>query len=136
MMISLFTILPLREWQGTKLPFPIGVYDLLEISGAPFDLTAWRKIPQRIYMGELDTNDTVPYRDSWSEKEATLIKNLLGKKMMPNRWQRVQEILKSTDSKVEFATYRQIGHTITLDIENDLVKFFTANRPIVEMEKE
>ncbi len=120
-------ILPVTEWKGTRLEFPIGVSDFNEISGSEFNLDSWLKVPQRIYMGELDTNDTVPFRDSWDEHEAKLITKLFGKKLIPDRWSKVQEIYSSVGSRAEFQTYKQIGHIVTLDIENDLVRFFESN---------
>lgn len=126
--INALPTLPLKEWQNQKLPFPIGVGDLEIVTGEKFDVKAYLKIPQKIYMGELDTNDTVPFRDSWSEREAEIIRKTFGTKMMPERWIKIQSILKSTGAKVNLTTYPGVGHSVTPEIEEDIFQFFSAHR--------
>ena len=125
--VNALPILPVREWKGSRLHFPIGIDDLAELTGRSFDLQTWQKVPLYIYMGNLDVNDTVPFRDSWDSEDAELVNRLFGKIMMPDRWTQVQRVFTSIGSKAQFVTYNQIGHTVTLDIENNLVNFFLAN---------
>ncbi len=125
--INALPILPLKKYQGQKLPYPIGVDDFKEISGEEFDLKTYLKVPQKIYMGQLDTNDTVPFRDSWDEKEADFIKRILDEKMMPERWNKVQQILKGSGANVLLSTYPGVGHAVPPNIEEDIYQFFLTN---------
>jgi len=126
--INALPILPLKKWRGQKLHYPIGVGDLKEITGEDFDSKTFLQIPQKLYMGALDSNDTVPFRDAWDEDEADFIRRMLGEKMMPNRWEKIQKIYKSMDSKVDFATYSGVGHKVTSEIEDDIFQFFSSHR--------
>lgn len=52
-------MLPVAEYNGERLRYPIGVGDLSEVSGQEFDLEAYRKVPQFFFLGAADTNDAV-----------------------------------------------------------------------------
>lgn len=45
-------------------------------------------------MGYLDRNDTLEFRDAYSQEEARLAKLVLGEDMMSERWIKSQEIYK------------------------------------------
>lgn len=126
--INALPILPLKKWKGETLPYPIGVADIKEISGEAFDSKIYLKIPQKLYMGELDVNDTVLYRDSWDEQEALLIRRIFGERMMPERWEKVQNILKSSGANVDLKTYSGIDHNVPPIIEEDIYQFFSSNK--------
>ena len=128
--INALPILPLKNWQGVKLPYPVGVGDLQELTGTEFDSKSFLSIPQKLYMGALDSNDTVPFRDAWGEDEADFIRRNFGEKMMPDRWEKIQKIYKSADANVTFNTYSGVGHKVTPEIEDDIFQFFSSHRQI------
>jgi len=78
-------------------------------------------------MGELDTNDTVPFRDSWDEEEAEFINRVFAPKMMPDRWRKIQGILNSTGANVDLKRYSGVGHKVRPEIEEDILQFFFAS---------
>ncbi len=119
--------LPVKRWNGHDLPFPIGIADLEELAGAPFDEEAYRQVPQYIYMGYLDRNDTVPSRDAWDESEAALIQEAVAATMMPDRWEVSQSIYRDQKLPVQCVTYNGTHHTIKEEMLEDLVEFFQAN---------
>jgi len=126
--INALPILPLRKCQGFELHYPVGVGDLKELTGSDFDSKTFLKIPQKLYMGALDSNDTVPFRDAWSENEADFISQTFGEKMMPDRWEKIQKIYKSSDANITFSTYSGVGHKVTPEIEEDIFQFFAHHR--------
>ena len=75
-------ILPRHELDGAELPFPIGVADVADLTGEPFDRSAWRRVPQLVFMGAEDRNDTLPFDDAREDQERDLIARLLGEDMM------------------------------------------------------
>jgi hypothetical protein len=119
--------LPVKRWNGHDLPFPIGIADLEELAGAPFDEEAYRQVPQYIYMGYLDRNDTVPSRDAWGESEAALIQEAVAATMMPDRWEVSQSVYRDQKLPVQCVTYNGTHHTIKKEMLEDLVEFFQAN---------
>ncbi len=119
--------LPIASRNGQTLPFPIGIADIERFTGRAYDAEAHRRVAQYVYMGGLDRNDTLPYRDAWSEDEANVIKSAIAEKMMPDRWAITQAIYREELPRAQCVTYNGVGHTITPEMGLDLVKFFKAN---------
>ena len=118
---------PTDRWKQVTIRYPIGIADVKEIAGIEFDGAAYKKVSQYIYMGALDDNDTVPDPDAYDKVDAELIKNLIGAKMMPDRWEVSQSIYKALEIPVQFVTYQRTGHQIKSEIIDDIVTFFKAN---------
>lgn len=76
-------MLPLAEYGGEKLIFPIGTGDYQEITGRPFDLAAHNQVARLICMGEDDTNNTLPYSDGYGDNERRIITRLWGTEVLP-----------------------------------------------------
>jgi len=119
--------LPLSRRNGYTLPFPIGIADIETFTGRPFDEQAHRQIPQYIYMGYMDRNDTLPSRDAWNENEANIIREAIAEKMMPDRWEICQTIYREKLPCAQCVTYNSVAHAIKDEMQDDLVKFFKAN---------
>ncbi|MHC4757894.1 MAG: hypothetical protein ACYTE8_04490 [Planctomycetota bacterium] len=119
--------LPVAEWNGYKLPFPIGTAGMERFTDKPFDEKAFRPVAHYIYMGAFDRNDTLPSRDAWSEEEADIIKKALAEKMMPDRWELSQKIYQEQNINAQCVTYNGISHRIENEMLQDVIKFFKAN---------
>ena len=118
---------PTRHWNDTPLRYPVGIADVKEIAGIDFDEAAYKQVSQYIYMGALDRNDTIPYRDAYDEADAELVKRLIGTKMMPDRWGMSQSIYEALEIPAQFVTYKSIRHEIRAAMIDDIVAFFVAN---------
>lgn len=118
-------ILPLAELDGMALPFPIGIADLDTLTGRPFAAAAWRDVPQLVFMGADDENDTLPYGDAWNDDERSLIGQVLGEQMMPARWERVQELLAGAPG-LTLRTYPDRGHEVAEEMVADVQALFRA----------
>ena len=118
---------PTDRWSDTTMRYPVGIADVKEIADIEFDEMAYKRVSQYIYMGALDDNDTVPYRDAYDEVDAELVKTLIGDKMMPDRWHMSQSIYKALGIPAQFVTYENTGHQIKDEIVDDIVVFFKAN---------
>jgi len=119
--------LPVSTRNGHTLPFPIGIADIETFTGQPYEEQIHRKIPQYIYMGYMDRNDTLSSRDAWSKKEANIICEAIAEKMMPDRWQICQAVYREKLPRAQCVTYNGVAHAIKDEMQNDLVKFFKAN---------
>ena len=118
---------PTDRWNDTTLRYPVGIADLKEIADVEFDETAYKRVSQYIYMGALDDNDTIPYRDAFDAVDAKLVESLIGTEMMPDRWRVSQLIYKALDIPAQFVTYENTRHEIKPRMIADIVAFFKAN---------
>ncbi|RKU10985.1 hypothetical protein C6503_19015 [Candidatus Poribacteria bacterium] len=118
---------PTERWDDVTMRYPVGIADVKEVADIAFDEKAYKRVSQYIYMGALDDNDTVPYRDAFDEVDAELVKSLIGAKMMPDRWDMSQSIYKALEIPAQFVTYENTGHQIKGEMIDDIVAFFQAN---------
>jgi hypothetical protein len=115
-----------RQWQGTRLAFPVGVADIKELTGSDFNEPAYKRVSQYIYMGYLDRNDTTLSRDAFCEEHAQLIRSLIGADM-GKRWLVSQSIYRELGVPAQCVTYNGSGHEIKPEMIDDVVAFFKAN---------
>jgi len=102
-------IAPVKTWQGTCLRYPIGVCDLLELTGVEFDLETYQSVPHFILMGAQDGNDSVPHNDGYEDEDEALIFEMFGTTPI-ERWDDAKKIYLSTGINAEFKLYPGIGH--------------------------
>ncbi|MGM0409741.1 MAG: hypothetical protein ACQEQF_03170, partial [Bacillota bacterium] len=69
-------ILPYDNIKDENLIYPVGIYDLKNLVNKDFDLEAYRDVPQYVYLGEEDANDTLPYDDAFGDTEREIIINV------------------------------------------------------------
>lgn len=124
--LNCMPIIPCVEWEGKSLPFHIGVADIEKIAGIKFDLEKYKKVPQYIYMGETDDNDTLPYDDAFNEAERQLVKELLGEEMK-DRWEKIKKIYQHFNIPAQMVMYPGVGHTISSKMKEDIIEFFKLN---------
>jgi hypothetical protein len=117
---------PLASSGETVLPYPLGVSDLIELTGEAFALEEWRQVPQLVYMGADDTNDSVAFDDGYSTTERAIVHAVLGAKMQPERWESVQGLYRASHADVRFRTYVGIGHGTNGAMNRDVGEFFLS----------
>ncbi len=123
-------IAPHSAWQGTPLPYPMGVRDHQALVGAPFNLAAFRQVRFFIYVGGADTNDAIDPR-GWSDSEKTQVYALInypGDPLLANRWPLAEQMYTAAGVNATFRVYPGVGHTITSEMFADLLAFFRASR--------
>jgi hypothetical protein len=116
-------MLPIKKMNNQILNYPLGINDLRDIKGSEIDLEVYKKIPQFIFMGQLDDNDAVLYDDAYSEEERKVVFATVGKQMQPARWETCQKIYKKEGVNAEFHTYEEVGHWSTPEINWEVSKF-------------
>ena len=120
-------ILPLNEFKGKKLNYPLGTNDFHAIFEKPFDTASFINTPQFLFMGDLDDNDAIPYKDGYEDNDRELIYELLGKQMQPLRWNKCIEIYKHEKVNAQLKTYKDVGHEHPERIQEDILTFFKNN---------
>jgi hypothetical protein len=124
--LNSFIMVPVTAKQSKRLEFPLGLADYKDITGYSFDRAAYSRIPQLAYMGANDDNDAVLFDDGYPEPERSLVFELFGRKMMPDRWDAVQAIYQEQQLPVKFRIYPNIGHGTDRKIHADLADFFRS----------
>jgi dienelactone hydrolase len=119
-------IAPVPVYQGQKLRYPIGVADFQQVTGKPFDLAAVAKVPQMIFMGDQDSNDSVIYNDSYEDRDRITVFKLFGPTLVA-RWPTAVELYHQNLPLVEFKLYPGASHAFTKDMKTDVAAFFAKN---------
>lgn len=102
-------ILPVASFEGESLPYPAGIADLESLAGVSFDPVAYNAVPQLIYMGSNDDNDSLDYTDGWDEEEAQLVDRLFGDGPL-SRWEEAESIYREAGANVQFLLIDGVGH--------------------------
>jgi pimeloyl-ACP methyl ester carboxylesterase len=104
-----FPILPVKAYGGESLSYPAGIANIEELTGKPFDAKTYNAIPQLIYMGDLDDNDSLDYSDGWEEETASVVDSLFGAYPL-SRWNEAQVVYKEEGANVQFLLVKGVGH--------------------------
>ena len=113
---------PVAEFNGALLNYPAGVADLEALTGEPFNAAAYNSVPQLIYMGSLDDNDSLDFSDGWDEAEARLVDQLFGADPL-SRWDDAQSLYQAAGANVEFLLIEGVGHD-RQEVQNYSTEFF------------
>lgn len=120
-------ILPLAQYQGKQLVFPIGIYDFELITGREFCLERHNQVARLIHMGEEDTANTLPYNDCYGDREREIITELWGVDVLPRAKQLI-ELYGKSGGKGIFILDRGQGHWESQEMKDYIIEFFKANR--------
>ena len=69
---------PVSSWQGETLDYHVGIADVASLTGGQLDMAAVRAAPLLLYMGDADTNDSVPFSDGYDDDQRELVNRLFG----------------------------------------------------------
>jgi pimeloyl-ACP methyl ester carboxylesterase len=127
-------IAPVPTWQGETLRYPVGISDAGTLTGTNFDLTTYISVPHYFFIGDQDTNDSVPedYNGNWygsfEQPDGDQINRLFGTNTQ-QRWPVAQSIYAAAGcSNAQFVTYPGIAHNFTDPMRYDIEKFFYPTR--------
>jgi pimeloyl-ACP methyl ester carboxylesterase len=118
-------MLPQETVGGVSLEYPLGTADYEMLFGKPFDLQAWRRVPQFLFMGAQDENDAAApeNEDAYSDGERAVIGSVLSSRMMPDRWAAVERLYKTSGATAVFKTYPNIGHGTDRAMNEEVANF-------------
>jgi hypothetical protein len=100
---------PVAGSNGEQLPYPIGISDLELLTNIPFDSAAYNVVPQLIYMGSADNNDSLDYTDGWDKKDAQVVDHLFGPDPL-SRWEAARLLYQRAGTNVQFLLVEGVGH--------------------------
>ncbi|HWI62002.1 MAG TPA: alpha/beta hydrolase [Symbiobacteriaceae bacterium] len=116
--------LPVAQFQGRTLRYPVGVADLKELAGVNFRLDDYMKVPRLVIMGQRDSKDWTRDSHAYEQADSELAHQLFGV-LVPDRWYRMQAVAEELGLPVQFITYTEGGQNYSN--LTDLVHFFAAN---------
>lgn len=118
-------IAPVARSAGEELAYPIGVSDLINLTGKPLQAEEARQIRFFFFLGDKDENDSVAYDDGYDAKERALVHRLFG--LTPvERWPKVEKLYKLAQMNAVFRLYPGVGHEMTPEMRDDVCKFFLS----------
>lgn len=101
-------------------------------------MEAYRGVPQYLYFGEEDANDTLPYDDAFGDAERKIIINVFDTEpvnenkpenshILLERFEKAENYYEEKNIPAQFVTYENTGHEITPEIIEDVIEFFKNN---------
>lgn len=105
-------IAPVNDWAGERLTYPAGIADVADLVGEPADLDELRKVPMLFFIGDRDENDSVPYADSYDDRERDLVLGLFGATPV-GRWAMAERLYAMAGMNSKFRLVPGVGHAIT-----------------------
>jgi dienelactone hydrolase len=120
-------IVPLAEYKGKALTYPVGVADLKDLIGRRFDQREFQKVKVRIVQGGEDSNVSLPAEDkpseSYSFAQAELYRELFGT-TASQRIEKLQETCQQAGyGNITLKIIQGAGHQITPDTAADMINF-------------
>ena len=112
-------IAPVAEWWSHDMTYDLGVSDLDVVTGEPFNMNEFKKVPLFLYLGDQD--------DNWDSQDVSTELHFLGETIQ-ERWVVAEDIYQSIDSSAEFVLYPGVGHIITNDMWLDIEAFLIKHR--------
>jgi dienelactone hydrolase len=110
---------------SAELRYPVGVADVAELTGRAVDFTALRTVSLFLFLGDADTNDSVPYRDSFSAADQELIMRRFGETPVA-RWNAAKQLYDSAKLRATFRLYPGVAHDVTAAMAADVEAAFAA----------
>lgn len=102
-------VAPLAEHAGTVLPWPAGVADLQELTGAAFDAAAYARVPTLFVLGDRDDNDSLDFGDGWDAEHAEIVDRLFGAEPQA-RWEPARALHEAAGAQALFVRPAGFGH--------------------------
>jgi len=119
---------PVSSWQGETLNYNVGIADASALLGTHLDMAAVRSVPILLYMGDSDTNDSVPFSDGYSDEQREQVFRLFGANPV-ERWPVAEAIYESAGMNSTFVLYPGVGHSISDEMYDDIADFFSGHIP-------
>lgn len=118
-------IAPVSSFKGRPLPYPVGISDLSQLTGQEVDLQEFGRLPQFLFMGEEDLNDSVPYSDGYDPDQKILVFSQFGPTPR-ERWEKSRALYQTVSDQADFRLYPRTGHRLSEAMISDTVRFFQS----------
>jgi hypothetical protein len=118
-------IVPVSSWNGTTLPYPVGISDIEQYTGKTFDVATFSKIPFQFYVGDKDVNSIAV---AGTSAAADLLLSVFGGPKAFLRMPGKEAAYRSIGSTAEFVIFPGMAHGVSGDWWLEIWEFFERNR--------
>ena len=115
-------VLPREEAKGHTLPYHIGIANMEELVGKPFNKTAFSDVAHYYYMGSDDTEDNFPYETLWPDDLEAIARDVYGERIIADRFPYCAKIYQEEGVDASFEIYDGVGHRMG-PARDDLIEF-------------
>lgn len=123
--------LPVATYDSEELQWPVGINDYELLLGKEFNLESYQKVPQFIYIGDLDNNNSTLWGigEMWrTQEQLDFLNNTFGD-TDPIRIQNEATYLNRNGfSNIYFKMYPNVPHQMNDQSINDVMSFFNSYR--------
>jgi len=119
-------IVPKDLMEGERLIYPVGIADLEEITGTPFNLQQYIKVPQFLFLGSADTSNPLDAPLYFSDEDRRIVAKVFGREKQ-ERWAKSIPVYEEQGCSITYRIYPGIGHDITNEMSMDIIAFFKSN---------
>lgn len=127
--------LPESTYNGVELNWPVGVNNLESLVGYEFDRVSYTQVPQFIYIGDADTENTIVWPRSWGPKymwqsvgQLDFLDETFGDTDPVRLANQIKYLNGLGYSNITFKLYAGVGHSNTDSMSRDVLAFFRAHR--------
>ncbi|ERH01482.1 MAG: hypothetical protein J07HN6_01034, partial [Halonotius sp. J07HN6] len=121
--------LPISEYNGTTLPYPLGTADYEKITGREFDREEWASIDLFFFNG--GDNQPSPEDGSsyyrYSSRYYDKVLDVFGENKITERHPVTKSVYNEYKENAKFRVYEGVGHTTTPEISEDILSFHREN---------
>lgn len=120
--------LPLVNYGETALDWPLGINDFSSLVGSDFDLEAYQQVPQFIFIGDQDVNNSTVKTfntDVWESSEVVFLDNTFGSSDPVRLQNQVEYLIQNGFENMHFRMYTGVAHSYTDTMILDVMNFFT-----------
>ena len=115
--------MPVYEFNGINLRWPLGLYNYLELTGNEYDkFDALKSVPMLIYIGDEDTEST--YFSKYPSHDLINIWGISD----PDRFENQYKYLVDIGYDVSFKLYPNVAHRYTDQMILDVINFLVQNK--------
>jgi len=121
---------PGTSYNGVEMNWPVGVNDFQSLLGYDFNISYCQQIPQFIYIGDQDTNNSTVApnsHDLFTDEQMDFLNDNFGNSD-PIRLANQYAFMSEKECNVEFKLYPDVAHEITSDMLDDTFSFFAKYR--------
>jgi hypothetical protein len=118
-------IVPVSKDGSSVLPYPVGIGDLKSLTGTTPALSSLRRVAWFFFLGDSDSNDSVPFRDSFSKADESLILQRFGSSLV-TRWKEAERLYRGKGVDARFKLYPGVAHEVSREMQEDMEAFFVA----------
>lgn len=118
--------LPIKEYNGNKVHFPIGVSDIESYTKKIFDKKAYDNVKKYVYRGSDDKTNPVPGQNYMIDRDRNWVYKNISKDIF-EIWDTTSNLLRTNTKNIQVVTYSGIKHDLFSEIESDILNFISLN---------